>query len=299
MTLIASQASALDVTVNPGGNIQAALDQVGNAGGGTVLVKSGTYTISTSLLIPNETTLKGSGTTKPIIKLTSGVNKQVIRNKSIPFTNCKVDFIHVNGGLTTSEMNNGSRLNVIGIDLSDQHNEVRNYYSHIVNCYISNCAMDITLGRTTDVKLINTTVTNCGSYYSPPLHNVYISTCDKIFVDRLVSTYCKVGGMGLKITDFYENQTETSCVVQGCQLNYNTDRGMAVYDMNPLTVTGNTCNNNTKSGINIFRCTSGGVLTNNTAMNNGNQPDVAYDIWLNACTNMQISGNTYGTKRGF
>lgn len=105
--------------------------------------------------------------------------------------------------------------------------------------------------------------------------------------------------MGLKLTDFYGNRTETSQVVEYCQLNNNFDRGTAIYDLNPLIVRNNSCNNNGKSGINIFRCTSGGQLLNNTATGNLYLVNVAYDIWLNACSGMTISGNVYNTKSGF
>ena len=101
------------------------------------------------------------------------------------------------------------------------------------------------------------------------------------------------------MTDFDGSHTESSILIEYNTCNNNFDRGIAVYDENPVTVQNNTCKNNKKSGINIFRSTSGGKLLNNTATGNGNTPNVAYDIWLNGCSNMTISGNTYSTKSGF
>ena len=101
-----SSALALDVTVNPGGNIQAALDTVGNAGGGTVFVKYATYNISATLKVPNNTRIKGVST-RPIIKMAAGANKSVFQAKSSPFNTITYDFIAVNGGLTNAQMDSG------------------------------------------------------------------------------------------------------------------------------------------------------------------------------------------------
>jgi parallel beta-helix repeat protein len=292
---------AASATVSPGQSIQAALDAVGNAGGGTVYVNSGNYSISSTLLIPNGVTLKGSGATRPVITLANGKNVEVVANKSIPFSNCKADFLSVNGGLTNAQMDAGTYNGTNGIDLGDHHNTVTNTNGTIINCYATNCSMGYMMGRLNNGRLDSCTVTNCGGApigSTPGLHNIYISTVDPFIARYVTSTYCRTG-MGLKITDFYGDQTETSQIVEYCQLNNNYDRGTAIYDINPLIVRNNTCNNNGKSGINIFRCTSGGQLTNNTATGNPYVVNVSYDIWLNSCANMTISGNTYGTKNGF
>lgn len=127
---------------------------------------------------------------------------------------------------------------------------------------------------------------------------VYLSTCDQVLIENVNASNSR-SGMGLKITDFYGDRTETSCIVKNNTFDANYDRGMAVYDMNPLRVEGNKCRNNLKSGINLFRTTSGGVLLNNIATGNGNVVNVSYDIWLNGCSGFSVAGNTYGTKRGF
>lgn len=295
------EARALDVTVNPGGNIQAALDQVGNAGGGNVYVNYGTYNISTTLTVPNNVQLWGKGTSRPVIKLAAHANKQVIKNKSIPFNNCKVNYLLVDGGLSNADLDGNLYNNTLGIDLSDQHTTTTSQNSLAVNCYVQNCSMGINFGRTHGCTIDTCTVNNCGgapSGSTPGLHNLYISTVDNCLIKYLTSTYCR-SGIGLKLTDFYGDQSEASIIVQNCNLNNNKDRGLAAYDLSNLEVRNNTCNNNGSSGINILRTTSGGELTGNTCLNNVYKVDVSYDIWLNGCANMTISGNTYGTKRGF
>ena len=59
--LFAAHARAATATVNPGDSIQAALDAVAAAGGGTVYVNSGNYTLYSKCQIPDNVTLKGSG----------------------------------------------------------------------------------------------------------------------------------------------------------------------------------------------------------------------------------------------
>ena len=299
--LLALSARAATATVNPGQSIQAALDSVAAAGGGTVYVTSGNHTLYSKCRVPDNVTLKGSGTTRPVLISASRWNDDVVCNKSIPFSNVKVDYISVNGGLTNAQMDAGTYNNTNGIDLSDQHNTVTNVNGTIVNCYVTNASMGYVMGRISNGRLDSCTVTNCGGApigSTPGLHNIYISDNDPFIARYVTSTYCRTG-MGLKLTDFYGNRTETSQIVEYCQLNNNYDRGTAIYDLNPLIVRNNTCKNNGKSGINIFRCTSGGQLLNNTATGNLYQVNVAYDIWLNGCAGMTISGNTYGTKNGF
>lgn len=299
--LFAACLHAATATVNPGDSIQVALDAVGNAGGGTVYVNSGNYSVPTSQYVPNGVTMKGAGATRPVITLGNGKNVAVVRNKSVPSTNVKMDYLSVNGGLTNAQMDAGTYNATNGICISDFSGGSYSTNGTIINCYTTNCSMGYIMGRVNNASLDSCTVTNCGGApvgSTPGLHNIYISNCDPFIARYVNSSNCRTG-MGLKLTDFYGDRTETSQIVEYCTLNNNYDRGTAIYDLNPLIVRNNTCNNNGKSGINIFRCTSGGQLLNNTATGNLYSANVAYDIWLNGCANMTISGNTYGTKNGF
>lgn len=299
--LLVSQVRAATATVNPGQSIQVALDAVGNAGGGTVYINSGNHNVGSKCMVPDNTTLKGQGSTRPVLTLTGAKNQQVVRNKSVPYSNVKVDFISVNAGLTNAQMDAGTYNSTNGIDLSDQFNAVTNTNGTIINCYATNCSMGYNMGRTTNALLDSCTVTNCGGApigSTPGLHNIYISSCNPFKARYVTATYCRTG-MGLKLTDFDASHTETSQIVEYCQLNNNFDRGMAAYDLNPLIVRNNTCKNNGKSGINILRTTSGGQLLSNVCTGNPYAAGVSADIKLDGCANMTITGNTYGTKLGF
>jgi parallel beta-helix repeat protein len=131
---------------------------------------------------------------------------------------------------------------------------------------------------------------------TPGLHNIHIATCNP-FVVR----YCQFQQLphrhGLKSAGLrrHAHREQHPDQVQHLYNNCTTTTisGITVYDENPVTAQNNACNNNKKSGINIFRSTSGGKLPNNTAP--CKVANLAYDIWLNGCANMTISGNTHST----
>jgi parallel beta-helix repeat protein len=57
--------------------IQKAIDQVATAGGGTVLVRAGTYTLANSVRLASHMTLKGEGADKTILKKAPGVSSRL------------------------------------------------------------------------------------------------------------------------------------------------------------------------------------------------------------------------------
>src|SRR5205085_1761260 len=60
---LANSALALNVTINPGNQtvINNAINKVAAAGGGSVFMNSGSYTLSGSILMKGKVTLDGSG----------------------------------------------------------------------------------------------------------------------------------------------------------------------------------------------------------------------------------------------
>ena len=57
--------------------IQKAVDRVAAAGGGIVLIKAGTYTLSNSVRLASHVTLRGEGTDKTILKKVAGVKSKL------------------------------------------------------------------------------------------------------------------------------------------------------------------------------------------------------------------------------
>ncbi len=84
--LALNEGSGMTVTVGPADAdvigtdnvaIQKALDRVAAAGGGTVLVQAGTYTLANSVRLASHITLRGEGPTKTILKKAAGVHSKL------------------------------------------------------------------------------------------------------------------------------------------------------------------------------------------------------------------------------
>lgn len=84
---IAAKAQGITVTVGPAEAnvigtdnvaIQKAIDRVAAAGGGTVLIKAGTYTLQNSVRLVSHLTLKGEGPDKTILKKATGVRSRLM-----------------------------------------------------------------------------------------------------------------------------------------------------------------------------------------------------------------------------
>ena len=74
LILVVHQLSALNLSLNPGDNVQTAIDQVATSGGGIVTLKAGTYTITTTLKIKSNVTLQGEPNFVTILKCTNDIN---------------------------------------------------------------------------------------------------------------------------------------------------------------------------------------------------------------------------------
>jgi hypothetical protein len=84
--LMPGQSNPMTVTVGPAGAdvigtdnvaIQQAIDRVAKAGGGTVLVKAGTYTLTNSIRLASHLVLRGEGPDKTILKKGQGVKSRL------------------------------------------------------------------------------------------------------------------------------------------------------------------------------------------------------------------------------
>ena len=76
MTVTVGPANA-DVIGTDNVAIQKAVDRVATAGGGTVLIKAGTYTLANSVRLPSHITLRGEGPDKTILKKAAGVQSKL------------------------------------------------------------------------------------------------------------------------------------------------------------------------------------------------------------------------------
>jgi hypothetical protein len=91
---------SLTVSVAPGGDIQAAINSVSAAGGGTVNITSGTATISTALTVPSNVTINGAGNPTTTLNLSSGVTTG-FQVPSTAWSAITVQNIKINGAGTS------------------------------------------------------------------------------------------------------------------------------------------------------------------------------------------------------
>ncbi|KIR61361.1 MULTISPECIES: right-handed parallel beta-helix repeat-containing protein [Micromonospora] len=324
--LVTGPASAATVTVSAGADLQAAMDRLRDLGCGTLLVNPGTYTLAASLKVYDGCTVQGtSASDRPVITLAVGRDEPVVTNASVPFTNVGIrnaivlgglggaeqaypSYFHKGGAQYNERISSGTetkasldarieaaRINRIGIDFSDKHQDVVNVGAVVENVLVERAAMGIIIGRATGVTIRDTDVQYNGAVQGY-FHGLYLSIVDQVVIDGLNASH-NVTGIGLKVTDFYNANTETSVSIRNSDFNYNYDRGTAVYYLQNAAIVDNVAHHNGSSGFNILWSTNGSLI-NNQAYDNPLVANVSYDIWLNGCSGFTISGNTYGSSRG-
>jgi hypothetical protein len=95
----AATAHALDVTVPYDGNIATYVTDVGNAGGGTVTLKSGTYQLISPILIQSNTTIIGKGASTIILAPDTPHGWSMIQNASEGITNVTFKNLVLDGNI--------------------------------------------------------------------------------------------------------------------------------------------------------------------------------------------------------
>lgn len=121
---------ALNITVAPGGNIQSAIDQVNAAGGGSVFLQAGTYTISAPLRMRSNVALDGAGSGATIIQNTgSSATYNLITENSDNLTDVTLRDFALNGrdsaagnGIIFDDPLRGHlRFNLLNLEVRDVH----------------------------------------------------------------------------------------------------------------------------------------------------------------------------------
>src|SRR5271165_5471225 len=138
--LAVSTAKALDVTVPLGGNIQTAINQVNAAGGGNVILQTGTYATSVPLSIKSFVTLTGQGASSTTITNSGFTN--VIQQASDGLANVTIENLRVTGKHTNT---------CYGILLQ----ALSTYHTNIIitNVEVTSCGMGVHLKRVCGVNV--------------------------------------------------------------------------------------------------------------------------------------------------
>lgn len=276
--VLVSTVHGLTLTVAPNGNIQAAIDQVAAAGGGTVNITSGQGTLTTPLRMKSKVALNGAGT--PATTLGVGGNFTGIQNDTEGLTNVTIQNLKLAGnGETTSTNCNG----IIISSLGTYHKTVK-----VSNVQVLTCGgMGIHIKRANGINVLNSNIHDNGGFTL--MHNMYIrestgasvtgtqlngsksgtglhvaGICSSFTIKQ--NTLSNNGSQGMNIQDSPDIIT-----IQGNTANGNgvTDAtradGIAFTGTNAL-IDSNTCNSNVGNGIHTW--SGNGSVTNNNATGN-------------------------------
>lgn len=249
-------AHALNVTVAPTGNIQAAIDQVAAAGGGTVNITSGGGTIRTPLRMKSNVTLNGAG--NPATTLTIGGSFTGIQHNAEGLSNLTVQNLKIAGnGENTS-------TNCHGIIISSLGTYFRTV--KVSNVQVLSCGgMGVHIKRANGITVSSSNLHDNGGFTL--MHNIYIreSTAANVSGSSLNGSN---GGTGLHVAGVCSNIT-----IRNNTLSNNGSQGMNIQDTpSTITVQGNTADGNGRSdstrsdGISFTG--TGALIDANTCRNN-------------------------------
>lgn len=243
--------SGITVSVPLGGNIQHAIDSVATAGGGTVNLASGTYTITATLKIKSGVTLSGVGTPNTTI---TGGNFNIIENATEGLSNVTIQNLKITG---TKSINCYGILIQAGTNF--HHNVI------VQNVQITSVGMGAHFKR-----VIGLTVTNCnihdnaGPGMEDYFHNLYIRSCTNVNVTT-TQTNNSTTGNGMNFS------YDTTVVVSGCTANNNYFRGIRAADCVGFTAKNCAIGGNTDIGLIMnseVHATTNIDLDSNTVTNN-------------------------------
>ncbi|TCC88629.1 hypothetical protein EZ428_18505 [Pedobacter frigiditerrae] len=303
-TIIESPSNVLSPrTENDNQNqINAAITNLSNSGGGTVLLGSGIFRIKSPIILKSNVRLKGGGQDVSIIK----------RDES--WTNVEGRGMLESGGyiedLTISDLSiDGNRpesyrmsnqFPLFGIEITiDNGGTTRNNRVYITNVKIVNTGMGCHIKHTNNVILKGNYIVGNGtlasSTHSLPtfFHNVYLRSIDKAWVYGTNYFKDSPGGNGLNITHLTNLTVEDNIMtgnnfrgirlggsssiilVRGNTVSSNTDFGIGLaYDETGqpqnFSIIDNTVNNNDNNGIYIPNNTKNGEVQGNSL--SGNSP---------------------------
>jgi hypothetical protein len=291
--LVANQTSALNVTINPGDQsvINNAINQVAAAGGGSVFMNSGTYTISGTVVMKGKVALDGTG------------SATYIRGSSSANTFANIECVTGNSdNMTLRDFRldtwdgTGIGLHISSSNVDDDNNSINNVeqfhssedgingggQSHlsIVNSYVhdsggGNLYHNSYWRRWTYPSVSGTRSLNsrcCGFKWSWGDHLTISATCTGNGCDGI-------------ITQTTTSQPTTDVTVNSSTLNSN-NHGTYLFGYR-LHVNSSTANSNTTSGFYVNDSSSGDMHNNNACSNPLN-----YDIH----GSVAWKGSTYNNK---
>ncbi|MCA9324613.1 right-handed parallel beta-helix repeat-containing protein [Candidatus Saccharibacteria bacterium] len=251
------------------------------AAGGVVYLMPGTYNISSSVLVPSNTTLSGSGNnTVLFIPNSTSTNYAVISNSDTSGGN--------NNIVIASLKINGNRTNVTGTNQGIKFTKVGSGSG--ATTITGGVVREVTVVNASDIgiqlatsnnnTLTSNTILNSASYgvgltasnYNSFTGNTSSNNVNHNFRLASTSTYNTLknntamgstSGSGFYVTSSDNNRLE------GNNASSNTTTGFTITGSSQNTLTGNTSNSNTTAGFTVSTSAEANTLTGNVSAGNG------------------------------
>ncbi|WP_025744119.1 carbohydrate-binding protein, partial [Aquimarina pacifica] len=273
---------AVDITVPLGGNIQDAIDDVNESGGGTVTLAAGTFTVTSSLKIKSNVTLQGSGIYASTIATTQNI--KIIEQSGYGLSNITIRNLTLKG---TNKVDGG------GMDIISYGTDHDTILISNVRCY--NTGWGVHIKGAKNVLIENCDFSENGAIGKEGFaHNLYLRRVYGAIVKNS-SLNNSISGNGINISysedveirdsemigNFFRGvraAVSIGYLVHDCIISDNIEIGIfANSETNGFTTTDidiqNNCVSGSKDGIRVISGATGIVMNNNSYDN-----DDDYDI---------------------
>ena len=290
VTVGTSEADYITDGTNDRVKIQLALDSINTAGGGTLFLKPGTYTLDNTLDVYSNTILRGAGVGATIIKQADGANKfRVIRNdgfaaggnsdivlRDFTFNGNKANQSSTSIGLN---FQTGSRITLENLYVYDTRDEGI-FLTGITNGIVKNCVV-VDPGRDAIVMSTGTTgiVEGCKVSGSTARSGILISNAANVRVLGNQSDSNALHGIDMSGASATKNVVNANSCSENVR--YGIYCGLGPTD---VVISDNYTYSNAFGGI--------GTEDNNNILIAANYSEAdSYGIYLDTCNYITVTGN--------
>lgn len=288
--------------------IQAAIDKAAAAGGGAILLNSGTYTINHEVILKSNMVIQGQGMGKTVLQrgpafayqtgTTSPTWVGLLSNSNAAIHDVKIMALTVDGNLTAIQRANLTP-GFLGIQVeSDATPANHNLRVQLSSVEVMNCGQGVSMKGATEITFWN------GKYHDNGggnlyFHNIYFRRAGDITLTG-VSSY-NSGAHGIKIaggTSNYPNESE-NINISGCTLQNNGYVGMYFTGISHSRIYNNTVdyssalqNSSVSGGAALLLGSENSVACDTMDfVNNLVQYNYAYGIRVYSTSNLNVQGN--------
>jgi parallel beta-helix repeat protein len=288
-----TQKNNMNVSVPAGAStstIQNAINTASNAGGGTVTLASGQYTITAPIVLKSNVTLQGAGKDVTVLKRNAasnlGANGVLTTSTSGGLQNVIVKNMTIDGNTSIDPATNPAPDSITNYGTLIQGPDNSNDKILFDNFKIKNATTGLHIKGATNVTIRNGDFNNNGGCYLY-WHNMYLRRVSKVLVKNNVLSGSSSGN-GLNIS--YSSHV----TIDSNKVYNNYFRGIRAADSSYIdTINNNVYSNRTGDGI-VYNSESTGVtqfrIHSNTVSDNG-----GYGIFVNSSSsNGEVKNNTNG-----